>query len=446
MKIALEDHNTTMFRLKEFLSTNTIKIKDIESEISVRICRRLISIFSIVKDCRQQKKIFYQLKDLILMEFLAAVGGADSGEDVEDFWERKFSLYKKIFGPNYERVPSHDTFDRVIGLIPSSEMNKTLVDILLEADKALRQALKLPKPDYRHISVDGKQLRGTGRENMMKGPIKDLQILNVYDNTSDTCLVSEKIEDKTNEIPHAQSILSQMELKDTLVTFDALHTQKETVSIIAKKRGDYIGGLKGNQHSLNEHAVNLFNKEMLAKIQKSTDDYAYNKAIAHGQLEERQFFMARLTPKQCKTDFDGWAKVHSLVCYVKTCTNNNTGRTSKETRYYISSLKDVAEIATGIREHWGVEDRLHNGLDMVMMEDQMRIANKNAALNRSIINKMCLALYRKLQEVQNLKGKKSKRRIRKCIGWAYEEEMKQIFTFLDPIALRRCLIIEPKKK
>ena len=444
MKITLEDSNTTMFRLKEFLSTNTIKIKDIETEISVRICRRLINIFSVVKDSRQQKKIDYRLKDLILMEFLAAIGGADSGEDVENFWKGHLKFYKKVF--NYELVPSYDTFDRVMGLIPSSEMNKTLVDILLEADKALRKALKIPKPTYRHLSVDGKQLRGTGRENTMNGPIKDLQILNVYDNTSDTCLVSEKIEDKTNEIPHAQTILSQMELKDTLVTFDALHTQKETVSVIAKKRGDYIGGLKGNQHSLNKYAVNIFNEEKLAKIESSTDDYAYNKTIAHGQLEERQFFMIRLTQKQRKTDFAEWAKIQSLVCYVKTCTNNNTGKISKETRYYISSLNNVAEIATGIREHWGVENRLHNGLDTVMMEDQMRIANKNAALNRSIINKICLALYRKLQEVQNLKGKKSKRSIRKCIGWAYEDEMKRTLTLLDPIALRRCLIIESKKK
>ncbi|MBQ0089866.1 MAG: hypothetical protein KBT27_11120 [Prevotellaceae bacterium] len=81
-----------------------------------------------------------------------------------------------------------------------------------------------------------------------------------------------------------------------------------------------------------------------------------------------------------------------------------------------------------------------------MMEDQMRIANKNATLNRNIINKMCLALFRKIQEVQNLKGKMSKRRIRKFMGWAYEDEMKRALTLLDPIALRRCLIIEPKKK
>lgn len=443
MKITLEDNNTTMFRLKEFLSTNTITIQDIDNEISLRMCRRLLSIFSVVKDCRQQKKISYKLKDLILMEYLAAIGGADSGEDVEDFWERHFKFYKRVF--KYERVPSHDTFDRVMGLIPSFEINKTIVDVLLQADKALRTALKLPKPDYRHLSVDGKRLRGTGRENTMNGPIKDLQILNVYDNTTDTCLVSERIEDKTNEIPHAQAILSQMELKQTLITFDALHTQKETIDIIAKKHGDYIGGLKGNQHSLNEYAISLFDRKKLTEIEDS-DDYVYHKEITHGQLEVRQFYMIHLTPKQCKKELAGWTKAQSMVCYVKTCTNNNTGKTSKETRYYLSSLKDIEEASIGIREHWGVENRLHNGLDTVMMEDQMRMANKNAALNRSIIKKMCLALYRKVQEVQNLKGKKSKRRIRKCMGWAYEEEMKQALILLDPIALRRCLTIEPKKK
>ena len=443
-KAVLEDNHTTMFRLKEFLSVNTIKIEDVDNEVSVRMCRRLLSIFGNVTDPRQKLKITYQLRDLLLMEFLACIGGADSAEDVEDFWGWHPKLYKRIF--KYESVPSHDTFDRIMGIIPSSDVNKMLTDTLLESDRSLRKALRVPEPVRKHLSVDGKRIRGTGRTSTMNGPVKDLQILNVYDNMTYTCLFSGRIEDKTNEIPHAQGILSQMELKNTLVTFDALHTQKETINIIVRKHGDYIGGLKGNQPSLNEYAANIFNTEKLAKLEVSKDDYACSREIAHGQLEIRQFYQERLTPKQCKSDFAGWAKVQSLVCYVKTCTNNNTGKTTKETRYYISSMKDIAEIATGIREHWGVENRLHNGLDTLMMEDQMRLANKNAAVNRSIINKMCLALYRKIQEVKNLKGIRSKRRIRKCIGWAYEEGMKQALILLDPLVLRRCLVIEPKTK
>lgn len=180
-----------------------------------------------------------------------------------------------------------------------------LTDTLLESDRSLRKVLRVPDSVRKHLSVDGKRIRGTGRTNTMNGPVKDLQILNVYDNTTYTCLFSGRIEDKTNEIPHAQSILSQMELKNILVTFDALITQKETINIIAKKHGVYIGGLKDNQPSLNEYAVNIFDTEKLAKLELGKDGYTCGREIAHGQLEIRHFYQERLTPKQCKTAFAG---------------------------------------------------------------------------------------------------------------------------------------------
>lgn len=439
----MRDVNTTMFRIKEFLSTNTITIEDVDKAITLRVIKRLLSIFSMVRDVRQKKKVTYRLDCLLLMEFLAAVGGADNGPEAQIFWLRHKKLYKKLFG--YENVPSHDTFDRVLGLIRSSDMNELMVEIILKADDALRKVLKLPKVSKRHLSVDGKQLRGTGRVNTENGAIRDLQTLNIYDNTADTCLYTERIEDKTNEIPHAQAILGAMELRNVLVTFDAMHTQKETVRIISKQHGDYIGGLKGNQHSFCYYVEDLFTEKKLQEILSGAENYTCFKEIAHNQLEEREFYLIAPSAKQRKNEFKEWEKLRSVIYYKKTCTNNITGKKTTETRYYISSLTDVAEIAIGIREHWGVENRLHHGLDTLMMEDQMGIANKNTALNRSIMNKMCLALFRKIQELQNLKGKVSKKILRKSMGWDYEMQMKEALALLDPIALKKCLVITPKK-
>ena len=58
----------------------------------------------------------------------------------------------------------------------------------------------------------------------------------------ETCLFSEAIESKTNEIPHAQQLLAKMTLKDTVVTFDAMHLQTKTIGIIADSKRDYVGG------------------------------------------------------------------------------------------------------------------------------------------------------------------------------------------------------------
>jgi predicted transposase YbfD/YdcC len=43
-----------------------------------------------------------------------------------------------------------------------------------------------------------------------------------------------------------------------VVTFDAMHMQKATVEIIRDQKGDYVGGLKGNQTDLLQEAEPYF--------------------------------------------------------------------------------------------------------------------------------------------------------------------------------------------
>ena len=93
-----------------------------------------------------------------------------------------------------------------------------------------------------------------------------MQTLHVYDATNSICLSSCPIDSKTNEIPVAQEALEGLDLKGCTVTFVALHTQTETVAIIVGQKGDYVGGLKGNQGGLLEVASPLFTKEKKEQI------------------------------------------------------------------------------------------------------------------------------------------------------------------------------------
>ena len=43
-------------------------------------------------------------------------------------------------------------------------------------------------------------------------------------------------------------LLRRMDLRNTIATWDALNTQKETVKTVINGKGDYVGALKGNQH------------------------------------------------------------------------------------------------------------------------------------------------------------------------------------------------------
>ena len=53
------------------------------------------------------------------------------------------------------------------------------------------------------------------------------------------CVAQKFIEEKTNEILAAQEVLCLMDLRNTIVTADAMNCQKETVKVITEDIGWY---------------------------------------------------------------------------------------------------------------------------------------------------------------------------------------------------------------
>ena len=437
------EFKTLRMQIEDFQSSSTITIRDLGNETRIRILKKILKLFGDVPDCRVQGRITYRLNEIILMLFLATLAGSESCLGAQDFWGANDRLYRRLFGK--ETIPSHDTFRRILGLIKSDELNSLLVNILLNSDSAIRKALKLPAPQKKIVSVDGKQLRGTGRKADTVEEVKDLQILNVYEQDSQTCLFSEAIESKTNEIPHAQQILSRMNLKDTVVTFDAMHMQTRTIGIIAEAGGDYVGGLKGNQGKASEFARALFIQENLEKLKGIDGCYHMTSEISHNQLEQRSFYLYPLTASEKKGLFSDWRKVHALLCMAKTMRHNITGKETDEVRYYLTSLKDIGDAAHCIRAHWNIENGLHWNLDTVFREDYLALSDRTAALNQSILNKACLSLYKKMSDLIGGTQKISKKRLRKIFGWNFNDAMSQALTLMDPPTFARSVEIIPRK-
>src|SRR5665213_1902844 len=72
-----------------------------------------------------------------------------------------------------------------------------------------------------------------------------------------------------------------------------------------------------------------------------------------------------------------------------------TGETESETRYYIISLEpDAARLNRAIRQHPGIESKLHWILDVGFGEDRSRKRAGNAAQNFSILNRIDLNLLK----------------------------------------------------
>jgi len=434
---------TLRMQIEEFQGSHTIVIKDAGTEKRMYLLKKILRLFADVPDERVQGRVIYPLNEIILMLFLATLSGSENCLATQDFWRAHTKLYKRLF--KKDTIPSHDTFRRILAIIQPNILNSLLVQVLLTSNGAIRKALKLPVPEKKIISVDGKQLRGTGRKADTAEEIKDLQILNVYEQDSQTCLFSEAIKSKTNEIPHAQRILSKMNLKDTVVTFDAMHLQTKTIKIIVEAKGDYVGGLKGNQGKAVEFARTTFTEENLEKLKLIDGCYHMTSEISHNQLEQRSFSLYPLSVSEKRGLFSDWKKAYALVCMTKLMIHNVTGKQTTEMRYYLTSLKEINDASHCIRAHWNIENSLHWCLDTVFHEDYLALSDRNAALNQSLLNKACLSLLKKLSDLIGGTQKISKKRLRMMFGWNFGQSMSQALTLMDPLTFARSVEIIPKK-
>jgi len=401
------------------------------------VLRRFLKLFRNIDDSRLNGMINYPLEEIILITFLAILGNASTWVEIATFGEKKKRWLKQFMKLN-NGIPSHDTFRRVFSLIDTDQLQEATIAFLLENLAAIKKTLNIKNEGLRQICVDGKEQKGTGRKYNYDEKIRNLQTLHVYDASNEICLYSKAINEKTNEIPVAQEILKSMNLKNCIVTFDALHTQKKTINTIVQQKGDYVGGLKGNQGILQQEAQQTFTTERLASIH-NTDAYYTTSEKAHSKLEVRRYYLAKAN--HCSNGVVEWQNLRNFICYEKYTCDVIDGSESTETRYYMTSLKDVEASAQAIRGHWGIENNLHWHLDYSFMEDMNTTIDKKAFNNLSLINKMVLSLCKLAQPIM---GNKSIRLIRKEFAWEYEDTLAEMLSHFDNESIFKAL--EKKKK
>lgn len=408
-------------------------------DIPKKPVKRLLNLFKTVEDIRLERNTHYPLHEILMIAFFAILSGAKAWTDIEDFGNAKEKWLRRFMALEYG-IPSHDTFRRVFALIDPEHLQKATTTFLIDNMKIIKRAFKINTEGLRQYCVDGKEAKGTGRNpGFEKDKIRNLQTLHVYDLSDGICLVSKAIDTKTNEIPTAQEVLSTMQLKDVVVSFDALNTQRDTVAVIIKQKGDYIGALKGNQEGLFEEVGSYFTPKRLQQIRDKKETYYQTKEKAHNCIETRQYYLTRNTG--WFYDKDAWAKLRSFICYIKTSENIRTSKCTTEKRYYIASLTDVETCADGIRGHWSVENQLHWQLDANFDEDDNMTVDRNAFQNFSLMNKLALSLTKLASKIL----KKSVRATRNITGWNIDSTVK-IFCAFDENILTQALMSVPVKK
>jgi hypothetical protein len=118
----------------------------------------------------------------------------------------------------------------------------------VEVDELVGAWLMAQAHNTEAIAIDGKTLRGTkGSE------LKQCHLLSAVLHVQGLTIAQTKVEDKTNEITAIKPLLNEIDIEGSIVTLDALHTQKETARYLTEeKRADYLMTVKDNQRGLKE--------------------------------------------------------------------------------------------------------------------------------------------------------------------------------------------------
>jgi predicted transposase YbfD/YdcC len=255
------------------------------------------------------------------------------------------------------------------------------------------------------ISIDGKRLCNSG-----SGGSKNIvHMVSAWSNANEMVLAQRKVDDKSNEITAIPDVLQMLYIKGCLVTIDAMGCQKVIAKAITDKEADYILAVKENQERLLDDIKEAFSEEK--KFEQVTQIN-----LGHGRIEKRTCAIIKNTEWVCKEA--DWSKLKTLIRLESERTTKATGKVEKQVRYYISS-KDATAVVfnNAIREHWGIENKLHWTLDVAFDEDKSNKRAGNAAENFSYISRIALNLLKQHDDRRGAK-KISMKTKRKKSSWS----------------------------
>lgn len=311
------------------------------------------------------------LEEILLIAIAAILSGANGWNEIENYGKAKHD-WLRSFLTLPSGIPSHDTFNRVFAALDPQELEKGFVAWVTSIARLTAGEV---------VAIDGKAMRGTRRAGKAL-----VHMVSAWANSNNLVLGQRKVDDKSNEITAIPRLLQALELSGTVVTIDAMGCQKAIAEKIAAKKADYILAVKENQQRLLEDIKDSFH--MLA-----ADAVAEEIDCGHGRVERR--VCSVLGDLSLLDKSSEWVGLRSLVRIQAERFHKATGKTERETRYYIASLPpDAAHLNQLVRQHWGIENKLHWVLDVAFGEDLSRKRAGHAAENFSVLNRIALNLLK----------------------------------------------------
>jgi predicted transposase YbfD/YdcC len=355
--------------------------------------------FSVLPDPRTDRTKKHLLIDILFIAVCTMICGGEGFTDMEWFGEAKEEWLKQYLELPYG-IPSHDTFRRVFSILDPQAFGECFA----RWSQALHDAT-----NGEVIALDGKTIRHSF-DTFSGQPA--LHMVSAWASENGLALGQVRVDDKSNEITAIPKLLELIDVKGRTITTDAMGCQRDVAKRIVDKKGDYVFCLKGNQESLHDEVKFFFEECQAANYNDVDHRYFETVEKDHGRIEIRRCWVVEDDAIRWLEREDQWPGLKSIAAIQ--AERKIRGKTTSETRYFISSLTGSAEkIAKAAREHWAIENSLHYVLDVTFNEDKSRIRKDNAPENLAVLRRIALNMVKN----ESTHKKSSVRSRIKTAGW-----------------------------
>lgn len=350
-----------------------------------RTIRPLKEVINQIRDPFDPRGKRHDVHETIIMVIVAFLCQKRDFVNMEHFLKLKENELKRFLVLE-NGIPSHDTLGDHMAAVDNDEVTYLLADWFAQFISA----------ESKHIIIDGKGLRAAARKNKSQNVP---YILNVIEESSKMIIMQYGVGEKTNEIPEIFKLLDYIDLKNAIVTIDAIGSQEKIMNKIVKEKGHFVLPVKENQGTLHSD-IDLYLKKLIengdARLQKEV-----TVEKSHGREEKRTYYC--INSDECIMDerFGHIRSVGKVIRQRKVVKYNEdqeeTGKETVEEVIYVTDLKDikVKEFSRYIRKHWTIENSLHWILDNTFKED--RCTSKKNLESLSLMRKSAYNIFRLAQ-------------------------------------------------
>jgi predicted transposase YbfD/YdcC len=353
-------------------------------------------------DGRKARGKRYDLAGLLVVLVLAKLAGMQSVLGASDWIQDQEALLRAGLQLSWKRMPCANTYSYALARLDSQQVNVALAAWFVRKEAESRcgeepsRLVGQASERHVHLAVDGKALRGTGKQ-AYGGEEPQKQVLHVYEAQTGIVVQQCPIAQEHNEVSTLKPLLTETLCKGRILTTDAAQSYHDFGRLVQRAGGDVVLFIKDNT-PVTRADLELFFEDPEADRRAWHSFEQVEKG--HGRLERRHILTS---PDLNDYLYRDWGEVGQVFRVQRE--RKSRDKHSVEVVYGWTSLSHQRcgpqRLSQLIRAHWAVENRLHWRRDATLGEDRCGVRFPPVAQMLAVLNSVVLSLM-DLHHVSNV--------------------------------------------